>query len=543
MFCNQCGSPLEEGTLFCANCGAKQDVAEAPATTPVATEQTAVPVAAEPVVSEEAAQPKKKFDLMANKKLLMFGGAGIVVVLLVVLLFMLIGGGSSVKYDKYADVMVSYFNSRGEGYLFNTNGEITELDSTVYDGYGSADQSAAVFSIREDGVQVLYYADAEMDPKFVEEDVYEYYISYDGSHIAYIQDMNAEWTGGDLYLYSVEDDKAVKIDSDVYPYEIVMSPNGEYIAYWKNYEGYSDNDLVLGSYSKDSEKIDKDGSYPVGITNDGKLYYITDNGKLYYHIGKEAVKIASDMDGTCYFNNDLTELLYTKSGKTYYFTPKMKEALKISGDYTYDILAPENMIYEYYGEAYVLGRESLKNSVWETYDGLMWFNENGKEMSKITSYYGDCQISEDGETLIFTRDGVLFKVDDFTGKSKPEALYNDDYIDGIVANGDLSKIYVVIDDELYYVKNAKKSERITNDLEDGTYSVVYSDSLGKVVFIEDETLCYADTSEKSKKEIEEEVYDVESSYGVVIYTIYDEDTFSYTYYLLTGDKSVELYTY
>jgi len=541
MFCNQCGSPLEEGTIFCAKCGAKQDGAEAPAVTTepvVAAEPAAVPVA-----NDIPAQPKKKFDLMANKKLLMFGGAGVVVVLLVVLLFMLIGGGSSVKYDKYADVMVDYLNFDGEGHLFTTNGDMAELDDVVYDGYTSADQSMIAFTIREDGVQVLYYADAEMDPKFVEEDVYEFAISYDGSHIAYIQDMNAEWTAGDLYLYSIEDDKAVKVDTDVYPYDIVMSPNGEYISYWKDYEGYSDNDLVLGGYSAEPEKIDKDGSYPVGITNDGKMYYITDNGKLYYHNGKEAVKIASDMDGTCYFNNDLTELLYTKSGKTYYFTPKMKEALKISGDYTYDILAPENMIYEYYGDAYVLGRESLKNSVWATYDGLMWFNKNGKEMSKITSYYGDCQISEDGETLIFTRDGVLFKVDDFTGKSKPEALYNDDYIDGIVANGDLSKIYVVIDDELYYVKNAKKSERITNDLEDGTYSVVYSDKLGKVVFIEDDTLCYADTSEKSKKEIEEEVYDIESSYGVVIYSIYDEDNYEYTYYLFNGEKSIELYTY
>lgn len=539
MFCNQCGSPLEEGTLFCASCGAKQDVAEASATTPVAAE----PVTAVPVVNDAPAEPKKKFDLMANKKLFMFGGAGLVVVLLVVLLFMFIGGGSSVKYDKYADLMVDYLNFDGDGHLFTTNGDMAELDDVVYDGDTSADQSRIAFTIREDGVQVLYYADTDMDPKFVEEDVYEFAISYDGSHIAYIQDMNAEWTAGDLYLYSIEDDKAVKVDTDVYPYDIVMSPNGEYVAYWKDYEGYSDNDLVLGCYSKESEKIDKDGSYPVGITNDGKLYYITDNGKLYYHNGKEAVKIASDMDGTCYFNNDLTELLYTKSGKTYYFTPKMKEALKISGDYTYDILAPENMIYEYYGDAYVLGRESLKNSVWETYDGLMWFNENGKEMSKITSYYGDCQISEDGKTLIFTRDGVLFKVDDFTGKSKPEALYNDDYIDGIVANGDLSKIYVVIDDELYYVKNAKKSERITNDLEDGTYSVVYSNSLDKVVFIEDDTLCYADTSEKSKKEIEEEVYDIESSYGVVIYSIYDEDNYEYTYYLFNGEKSIELYTY
>ena len=221
MFCNQCGSPLEEGTLFCASCGAKQDVAEASATTPVAAE----PVTAVPVVNDAPAEPKKKFDLMANKKLFMFGGAGLVVVLLVVLLFMFIGGGSSVKYDKYADLMVDYLNFDGDGHLFTTNGDMAELDDVVYDGDTSADQSRIAFTIREDGVQVLYYADTDMDPKFVEEDVYEFAISYDGSHIAYIQDMNAEWTAGDLYLYSIEDDKAVNVDTDVYPYDIVMSPN------------------------------------------------------------------------------------------------------------------------------------------------------------------------------------------------------------------------------------------------------------------------------------------------------------------------------
>ena len=35
MFCENCGTKLEDGTLFCTNCGAKQDVPEvAPEFTP-----------------------------------------------------------------------------------------------------------------------------------------------------------------------------------------------------------------------------------------------------------------------------------------------------------------------------------------------------------------------------------------------------------------------------------------------------------------------------------------------------------------------------
>ncbi len=532
MFCNQCGAPLEEGTVFCATCGAKQDVAA----TPVAP--------AQPVMNNVVAQPeKKKVNLFANKKLMMFGGIGIAAVVLIVLGVMLFSGGSSVKYDKYADLKISYDNFDSEGHLFTSDGEMVDLDETVYDAYASADQSKMAFTMREDGMNVLYYADTEMDPQFVAEDVYEFDISYDGSHIAYIQDMNADWTGGDLYLYSVEDDKSVKIDTEVYPYDIVMSPNGEYISYIKDYEGYNDNDLFVGGYSEDSVKVDKDGSYAIGVMNNGKAYYVTDNSKLYYYNGKDSVKVASDVDGNYYFNKDLTELLYTKGGKSYYYTPKMKEATKVSSYYVYDVVAPENMIAEYYGEGYILGRESLKNSVWKTYDGLAWLSKDGKEMTKISSYYGDCCISEDGKTLIFVRDGVLFKTEDFTGKEKPKALYDEDYVDGIVANTDLSKIYAIVGDELYYIKNEKKNERITNDLEEGTYSVVFSSSLNKVVFIEDDTLCYADTSEKSKEVIEEDVDGVYTMYGIITYSIYDDDNYETTYYILNGKESVEMFTY
>lgn len=526
MFCNQCGAPIEEGAAFCNACGAKQDIADASAVLPVS--------------SENMIQSGKK--PFARKKFVWATGILAALVIVVAAGAVLFGKCfHTAGYDKYAEAWVDYINEDSTGILYSTKGERLELDGEIYGISYSADMSVMAYIVKEDNTTDLYYVDEELEPHFIEEDVYDFMISYDGSHIAYLQDVNAEWTEADLYLYSVKKDKAVKIDKNVYPSNIVLSPNGKYISYLKNYESYSDNELFVAGYAKDSEKIDKDGSYALGVMNNGKMYYRTDNNKLYYFNGKSSVKIDSNMSGTFYFNKDLTELLYTKNSKIYYYTPKMTDAEKVYNNGIYDIAVPDNMVVETNVGGYIIGKDSLKNTVWETYNGLVWFDKTGKEMSKITSGDNSYCISEDGKSMIYVKEGKLYKTK-IGSDDKPVTLYNDEYVDGIVANYDLSKIYVITEDDLYYIKNEKKSERITNDLNNGRYSVVFSNSLNKVVFIEDDNLCCADTKESSKKVLEKEVSYVDSIYGIVVYEIYDEDSYETTYFILDGEKSIELYT-
>lgn len=530
MFCNKCGSPIEEGAVFCAACGAKQDVADASMVQPVSKENTT------------EGKSKKKGNPFANKKFVLAAGILVALVIIVAAGVILFGKGSGTRCDQYAEVMVDYANDDYTGILFTTKGEKLELDGYIYDAAYSADMSAMVYTVEEDNTRSLYYVDEELEPKFIEEDVYRFVISYDGSHIAYLQEINSQWTEADLYLYSVKKDKAVKIDKDVYPYNMVLSPNGEYISYLKNYESSSDNELFVAGYAKDSEKIDKDGSYAIGVMNNGKMYYRTDNDKLYFYNGKSAVKIDSDITSTCYFNKDLTEMIYTKNNKTYYYTPKMSDAEKIYSNIIFNIARPDNAIVKNIAAySYIIGIDSLKNTVWETYNGLAWFNKNGKDALKIANLYGEYCISDDMKSLVYVDNDELYKIK-IGNNEKPVLLYSDDELEGVVANHDLSKIYAIVDDELYYIKNAKKSERITNDLEDGKYSVVFSNSLNKVVFIEDDNLCCADTKESSKKVLEKEVSYLNSQCGIITFEIYDEDNYEYTYFILDGEKIIELYT-
>lgn len=544
MFCNNCGTPLEEGELFCSKCGTKcetagQTVSEKPA---VAAEQ-ATPVV-QPMQAVPAEQVPEKKNPSNIKKLIFIIGIVAVLVIAVILVFSLAGSGSG-KYDKIAKNEIEFANFDGLSVLFNVEGKTEELDDQFSNMYYSADNSVIAYTLDEGSTYSLYYATADdMKPEFVADDVNYFEISYDGAYIAYIQDLNDEWTAGDLYLYSIKDGKETKIDEDVYPRSFVLSPNGKYISYLTNYEGYSDNELYIAGLKKDPAKIDKDGSYTIGVTNDGKAYYVTDNEKLYYYNGKSSVKLASDVYSDYYFNNDLSELIYTKGDKLYYYTPKMKEPTKIASTRLYDIIVPDDMAYKYFGDTVILGKETLKNSILSTGNGLYWFDDKGKETHRIVSYYSDCMVSSDGETIIFTRDGKLYRVSGFGGNIEPEVLYKDEYVDGIVANIDLSKIYVVVEDEeLYYVKNAKKSERITNDLNDGIYSVVYSSSMDKVVFLENDAVCYAGTTEKSKVMVEEEANYLTGKNNFVIYEIYDEDEDECTYYLLNGKEPIELFTY
>lgn len=530
MFCNQCGSPIEEGAVFCSVCGAKQYIADAPVVQSINNEK-AIKV-----------ESKKKGNLFANKKLVL--AAGILAVLAIVLAVaaILLKKDSGAKYDKYAEVIVNYINEDSAAILYTTKGDKLELDELIYDVSYSADMSVMAYSVYEDNIKVLYYVDKELEPHLVEEDVTKFEISYDGSNIVYFQDVNDNWTEADLYLYSIKKDEAEKIDKSVYLYNFVLSPNGEYVSYLKNYESYSDNDLFVAGYKKNPEKIDKDGSYALGVMNNGKMYYKTYNNKLYYYNGKDSVKIDSDINSSiCYFNKDLTELLYSKNSKTYYYTTKMSDAEKVYNYSIYGIACPDNMVIKKGLNSYIVGKDSLKNTALEMVNGLAWFSKTGKEISKITSNYNNYCISEDMKSMVYVYGERMYKVK--TGsEEKPVLFYSNEDLEAVVANRDLSKIYAVVDDELYYIKNEKKSERITNDLNNGRYSVVFSDSLNKVVFIEDDNLCCADTKEKTKKVLEKEVSYVDSINGIVVYEIYDEDDYETTYFILDGEKPIELYT-
>lgn len=104
-----------------------------------------------------------------------------------------------------------------------------------------------------------------------------------------------------------------------------------------------------------------------------------------------------------------------------------------------------------------------------------------------------------------------------------------------MASGDLSKIYLITDeDELYYYKSQKKIEKISNDFTYDYDNIAYSESQKKIFYIEDDDLYSATTSSKSKTVVKPEVESVSSMQDGVVFSTYDDGTTT-MYYLEKKD--------
>lgn len=564
MFCNQCGTKMADGAMFCPKCGAKQDplvnaasavqsTAAAPATPsaiPVSAAAPAVPpVSAVPAAVPGAIpkqKPQKGFPFKVVAPL-----AGIVVLAVVAIVIILSITGRGIKADRYEkeavigwdwkDSDICFFNLQGDTYL------LEDVDFWNFDEVVSADMSVMAYTLWQEKSDTydLYYITKDLEPVLVEEDVYYYSVkvSAGGDYIAYLTDVK-ENSSGDLYLYSVKDGKSTLIDSEVYPYMLCMSPGGNAIAYLREYESNTDNVLYIGGIKIDSKKVDKDGATPIAIRDNGKeMYYVTSNDKLYLYNGKDSVKLASDVDKEFYFNRDASQMLYIKGGKTYFYELKMKEPVKVASAEIYDIVVTGDIV-TYMGNNYYtwfVGLDTLKGRVINMDSGLYWLNNDGTDAVKIP--HGDTysyQIAADGKSILYQDGRTLYKISKFGEEMEPKIVYNDEYADYFAASADLSKVYVVFDDELHYVKGEKKTERITNDLSE--YSVVaYNESMNKVFFIERDTLYCAGTTAKSKTEVADDVDYIVWFLGGVAYTVTNGD--ETTYYYMDNKEPIELYTY
>ncbi len=570
MFCNQCGKEIPDDTTFCPYCGAKQESIEAaPAAAqpvesvqPMPEQQAAQPIqqpvqpeqqAVQPMPEQQTAQPvsgavppvtEKKGGLPIK---ILIPAAAAVVVVVVLLAVLLLGGKKSSGVMEYAKDALRY--NYGSETFYNLSGQSEDADDLyAYYTSGNGEVTAYITNERE-----LFYIDNKFNEVSIADEVYSVWMGMTGENFVYAIDDNDDYYDTTLYLYNVKSKKSTKIDTGVYASSICVSPSGKTVAYLKNYEGYTDNTLYLSVGGKDPVKVDKDGCFPVAVSDNGKnFFYYNSDAKLYYYNGKDSEKIETNVGGYFFVNSTVSELLFDKNGKTYYYTPKMKEPLKVASDGIDNWLQPgytetraSLMCYVYTGQAYVIGKDSFKNSVFMADGYLYWLNDKGTDAIKVVNsdYLDTIQLSEDGKSLLYIRNGELCKISKFNEDMKSTTLYDDEYLKHFVASGDLSKIYLITDeDELYYYKSQKKIEKISNDFTYDYDNIAYNESQKKIFYIEDGDLYSATTTSKSKKVVRSEVQSVCSWLDGVVYSMYDDGTTT-GYYLEKKDNPFLLYEY
>ena len=577
MFCDQCGAELPDDSVFCPKCGARltsvdseannaagEAAPEAANTAGAVNATGAMNTAANAAgaagnaagtannttgngtgnsqtnmtnVSSgtPAAEPPKKKKGFPFVPVILIG---IVLVAVIVVVAIFLPKGKTKDGIEFSEKNLMYNGSS----FFTTDGkelEVNNVDTLAY----NYDNSVVAYLTTDD---TLYVIDSELTPVEIENDVLNMEVSYSGSSIAYT--VGADYTATTLYVYNVKKDNSEKIDTDVYAYNYLVSPNGKQVAYLKDYEGNSDNTLYVAVVGKDGKKVDKDGCIPLAIGDNGKSFFYTDNSdssnvKLYWYNGKDAEKISRDVSGSYYFNNNVSEILFTKSGNTYFYRIGMDEPSKVAGD---ALIGMWNYKYETTAQDYTFGNQSsgvlvnrskLTEWVFATEDDICYLNKDGKDSAKLCDADGisNITVAQNGKSLIYLKDGKLYKITKFGADREETELYEGDvYINGYVAGRDLSNIYVVSDEaELYYCKSKKKLVKISNDFANRN-NMAYNEASKTIFYIEDENLYSAGKSGKKKELVAENVTDVVNYADGILYMVTEDGVNSY-YYVKKGE--------
>lgn len=518
MICKQCGAEIPEDLYFCPDCGTKKE---------------SIPAQDEP--DKKGTSEKKE-----KPRFLLWGIIGAVVVIVIIILIAILVGNrkntDKIDYEAYIGCVDNSFFWNMEGSRYSA-----DIESYLYNG----DCSMVAYTVYEGDNRTLYYIDNALEPKRVAEDVLSYAISYTGEYIAYVADAESE-VSGILYLYSPQTDKTEKIDEGVYPAYLCLSPTGKAVSYIRDFEDADDFCLYLGGIRIKSREVSGDNCVPIAVADNGKtLYYINDNYRLYVYDGKESEKLASGVGLNFFFNKDLSEMIFSEDGNTYYYTRKMEEPLKVSGNEVQDIVTTEDITYfsVLNGCSNILGVETLKGSVLYTDKGIYWLNREGTDTAKISSSAPDglYQISEDGKAAICLMNDGLYEIAKLDDNMEAKLLYDDEEIEYVVANADLSRIYLVIDGELHYLKGKNKTEELTDDIEVSTLAA-YHKGAKQIFFIEDGALYQAGTKEKSVEEVvAENVTNVYAFADGIMYWMEEEGEISF-YYIDEDGQSIKLGT-
>lgn len=280
VFCSNCGTKTTTEFEFCPNCGANVKTGEMPAQA----QQGAAPV--QMPVQMPAEQPKKSntgliIGVLAACAVLLIGAV------LCVFAFMNTGkSNGKMDYLTYVKDKEIYYSNMGkkapaqvtERLVNDKNLENSDLESGNY-------RLARLIVKSADGKKLFY-------PDKISES--------DDGYTIYVKELS-KLTG-----------EPVKIDSDIYGY--VVNDSATTMIYLKG----GDSLYLYNVKKADKEKIAGDVENVRASEDCKKLYYSNDDDTLYYwEQGKDKAKVDSDVTDVCYISDDFKTVYYLKEDALY----------------------------------------------------------------------------------------------------------------------------------------------------------------------------------------------------------------------------------
>lgn len=456
MKCEKCGAEIEGSPAFCTNCGAPLNTADRK-------EENGTPKQVEitidkPAEGKEKKEKKKLLNISLPKwvKPAAIGaGAVILIVLVIVLALILIPEKGN-------------FGEMKGNILLMTDGETKMIHSAGTDpiridgGYEMAaislDGTKALFvSAEKNAEKVLYFDGKQTVP--VTEKTSDCKLSPDGSRIAY------RTSDGTLWLYNGGSD--IQIAEKVNEYQ--LSTDGTYIVYSAEY-GEGSTGFIW--HDGKSESIGPEKT-PAAVSNDGKLiWYFRETD------GINALSVQKGIDGKItklavaprkiFFNRDFSQIIVIDAEDNTYLSTG-SEAVRLASAPLMPVCPDSVGSYEYAcGEdasAKMLDLRSFAGMYFVTDAGTtsdVYYADAKFNVGKVFEGASDFDLTDDGSTLFFVKDGGLKKLNVASGDGESEVV-----IDGAVRDysitSDGKTVYYSTNEYEIYCFAGGNSQKLADD--------------------------------------------------------------------------------
>ena len=504
MVCKTCGVQLDRGMAFCPFCGTpvpeERKESVCPKCGAELTEGAQFCIFCGTAVTQGAQRPKQNKGYFGKTG--KYSGRKIAIA--VICAAVIIGGLFGIRAlkggrDTPFGFLRSLFFGNEDNYLYMTdslilaepydneisylyNKNMDRIEVPIYANvYTSTDGSKAILF----GEKLYYYADGELS--YIDYTDYSGTISCDGSavlyHIYYDRNDYNNYNS-DLYLY--RDGESMLICENERIGNAVLSPNGSFVVFSVVDDDWDVVNTFLWHNEAVEERDDLEGT--IHISNDGKLAYAGDSDyeshNLYAVIKGErrligqysmAIDNMSDYYNYCYFNYNDTELLYHYRDATY-LSVNGEEGVQISPKYCVPLLPYNAQTRKFYADMADINvgvrhfAGTFFTSSMDNDQSRVLYLDKDLNMRTVVSGVSSCALANDGKTILYLRDGSIYRVDGTKENAEAKELVAGG-VQFFEPTADGKAVYYVNNyDELYYV-TAKGDSTYLHDIDtEGWYT-------------------------------------------------------------------------
>ncbi len=432
-----------------------------------------------PSIKKQQTKPVRAF----LKPKLLLGLAVLVTAGILAYTFFLKDKPTSVFYELSSQA-IQVYSTGNKTLILNRKGDtIHTFDQSAFSQY-SRDKSAAVIYFmkpNESGNFEQYYVNDEDSMKLsINNSVFD--MSADGRYLFYSKKMLYGEYG--MYRYDRKTKKEVLLlqVEDQQIGLIKVSPDGKTLTYTLIPENYGTGD------NREIETfLMKDGEDPESLGDDLVVMAVSNNAEyLYYYNydlennvinslharrnGKDTKLLETLNMNFMWMNQDYSEMLYSDGRDTYLYDGS-DEIHTVTRTAATEIILPyQYQAYNHYDRMIMThSYKSFQNKLIRCSDGTVRRINQKDEAEMICRVDPECQIalSSDGNSLLYTTsEGSIKKVSDISGKCRETDLVNQ--MNSFIATADLSQVYYLIGEELFYKEGDKEALKIAG----GVYALM-----------------------------------------------------------------------